>query len=193
MMNPRPKRYASMHNRVLVALFTLLLFPAVAHSQPACDAPPLSDDGVKAAIGRARATRADLPPPFEDYRWSVKRRGCYYVYIEFSLPETVDSNHMITLNQHGAVVDIQARGQANQLECPSKVFSETELAEIIRSEREKRSDLPAPFENFRLQVSRLRCLYLYFEHKVPEQRGDYQVFTIDPLGAVMEFSRSEPY
>ena len=135
----------------------------------------------------------DLPSPFAEYRWSVKRRGCYYVYLESSLPEAPDSNHMITLNPHGAIVDIQARGRLSELECSSKVFSEAELAEIIRSEREKRSDLPPPFENFRLQVSRLRCLYLYFEHKIPEQRGDYQVFTIDPLGELMEFSRSEPY
>ena len=182
-----------MQSQALVVLFTLLMFPAVSHSQSACDAPPLSDDGVKAAIDTARATRTDLPSPFAESRWSVKRRGCYYVFLEVSLPEAPDSNHMITLDPHGAIVDVQAGSRSSQLECPSKVFSETELAEIIRSEREKRSDLPAPFENFRLQVSRMRCLYLYFEHKVPEQRGDYQVFTIDPLGAVMEFSRSEPY
>ncbi len=79
------------------------------------------------------------------------------------------------------------------MNCPSKVFTENELAEIVRAEREKRRDLPPLFENFRRRVDRLRCLYLYFEHKVPEQRGDYQVFTIDPFGKLMEFSRSQPY
>ena len=182
-----------MQSRAVVILFMLLMFPAVSHSQPICDAPALSDTEVKGAIDRARATRTDLPAPFPQYRWSVKKRGCYYVYVEYSLPETPDSNHMITLNQHGAVVDAGARGRSSKLNCPSKVFTENELAEIVHAEREKRRDLPPLFENFRSRVDRLRCLYLYFEHKVPEQRGDYQVFTIDPFGKLMEFSRSQPY
>lgn len=182
-----------MQSSALFLLFTMLVFPVASFSQPACDAPALSDAEVKAAIDRARTTSADLPIPFPEYRWSVKTRGCYYVYVEFGLPEAPDANHMITLNREGAIVDIRARGQSRGLTCPDKVFTDYELAEIISTERAKRSDLPPLFENFRSQVERLRCLYLYFEHKVPEQRGDYQVFTIDPLGELMEFSRSQPY
>lgn len=182
-----------MQIRTVLILFMLLILPAVGHSQPTCSATALSDAKVKSAIDKARTARADLPAPFSEYRWSVKKRGCYYVYIEYSLPAAPESNHMITLNQHGAIVDMRAGGESIKLECPSKVFTENELAEIVRTEREKRSDLPPVFENVRLRVDRLRCLYLYFEHNVPEQRGDYNVFTIDPLGELMEFSRSQPY
>lgn len=78
------------------------------------------------------------------------------------------------------------------LKCPAKVFSESELAEIIKVERAKRQDLPPPFQKYKTRVDRLRCLYLYFEYALPETKGNYQVFTIDPYGELMEFSRSQP-
>lgn len=193
MTNMPPKRHASVRRRALAVLLTLCVGSAACNAQPICDVPALSDVDVKSAIDAARADRADLPPTFPDYRWSVKQRGCYYVYIEFQLPEAADANHMITLNQHGAIVDVRARGRTSELECPSNEFTDDELAEIVRAERKKRADLPPPFDDFRPQVERLRCLYLYFEHRVPEQRGDYHVFTIDPFGELMEFSRSKPY
>ncbi len=104
----------------VVMLFMLLVFPAVGHLQPTCDAPPLSDAEVKSAIDRARATRTDLLAPFPEYRSSVKKRGCYYVYIEYRLPEAPDSNHIITLNQHGAIVDMQAGRSSFKLQCPAR-------------------------------------------------------------------------
>ena len=30
-------------------------------------------------------------------------------------------------------------------------------------------------------------------YRLPEKRGDFQAFTIDPLGELMEFYRSQPY
>ena len=189
----QPKMTMNMPSRWLVVLFTLLIFQTVVHAQPICGAPALSDAEVKNAIDTARTTGTDLPLPFPEYRWSVKQRDCYYVYTEFQIPEAVDSNNTITLNQHGAIVDARARGRSGEMACPDRVFSQDELAQIIRTERGKRGDLPSLFEDFRPQVERLRCLYLYFEHKVPEQRGDYQVFTIDSFGELMEFSRSQPY
>lgn len=183
----------NMSGRCLLTLFILLIFQTPIHAQPICGVPALSDAEVKAAIDTARATGTNLPTPFAEYRWSVKKRNCYYVYTEFRIPESVDSNNTITLNQLGMVVDARARGRSSEMACPGRAFSQEELAQIIRSEREKRSDLPSLFEDFRTQVERLRCLYLYFEHKLPEQRGDYQVFTIDSFGELMEFSRSQPY
>lgn len=79
------------------------------------------------------------------------------------------------------------------LKCPNKVFRESELAEIIKKERAKRQDLPPSFPSYKVRVDRLRCLYLYVEYALPETRGNYQVFTIDPFGELMEFSRSRPY
>lgn len=78
------------------------------------------------------------------------------------------------------------------MKCPDKVFSESELADIIKAERAKRQDLPLVFSNYKARVIRLRCLYLYFEYPLPESRGIYQAFTIDPFGELMEFSRGQP-
>lgn len=178
---------------VLVLCLAMLAFPATSNAETTCEAPPLSDDEVRTAVYRARATRTDMPAPFPEHQWSVKRRGCYYVYLESPVPEAPDSSHMITLNDSGEVVDIRAAGRSGQMSCPAKVFTEEELAEVVRKARAERSDLPPPFEEFRPRVDRLRCLYLYFEHRIPERRGDYNVFTIDPLGGLIEFNRSQPY
>jgi len=192
MRNFHLKRCLSIKVRAVSILLMLLIYPAVGHSQPTCDAPALSDAEVKSAIDRARATRADLPAPFVEYQWSVKKRGCYYVYIEFPIPAVMDSNHMITLNQHGTIVNVLAQGQLVKLQCPDKVFTENELAEIIRTEREKRVDLPPPFTSYEVLVQRLGCLYFYTEYTSPEIRKNYKAFKIDPYGELMEFFLSQP-
>jgi len=84
-----------------------LVLAVYACAQPACTAPPLSDDQVRALIAQARAERGDMPPAFKEYRSSVQRDGCYYVYVEVSLPETPDMMHIFRLNQHGKLVDAQ--------------------------------------------------------------------------------------
>lgn len=165
----------------------------MSYSQPNCSAPTLADQQVKDIIDKERATRTDLPEPFPESRWTVRRKGCHYVYIEYGLPEVPDYSQIFMLNQNGAIVDAQMGTSVEHLKCPDKVFTNSELAEIIKKEREKRGDLPPPFPNFKTRIDRLRCLYLYFEYNLPEKRGDYQVFTIDPFGELMDFSRSQPY
>ena len=179
--------------QTLVLLFALVILPALGYPQSTCLAPALSDQQIKAIIDKERAVRTDLPAPFPKYRWLVRRQGCHYTYIEYGLPETPDYNHIFSLNQYGAIVDAQTGSRTSNLKCPDKVFTESELAEIIKKEREKWQDLPPPFSSYKTHVDRLRCLYLYFEYNLPEKRGDYQVFTIDPFGELMEFSRSQPY
>ena len=73
------------------------------------------------------------------------------------------------------------------------MFTEGELAGIVTNERARRKDVPPPFPKLRTHVVRERCLYMYFEYAVPERKGDYLVFTIDPLGEVMDVYRSKPY
>lgn len=181
------------HLKVLVLPLALFILPLVGYAQPTCVAPPLSQQQVKEIIDKARATRTDLPAPFPKYRWIVRQQGCHYVYIEYGLPETPGDHHIFRLNQYGAIVDAQTGGETLNLKCPDKVFTESELAAIIEKEREKRHDLPPPFPSYKTRVDRLQCLYLYFEYALPETRGNYQVFTIDPFGELMEFSRSQPY
>jgi hypothetical protein len=178
----------------LVLLLVLVVMPAIGYPQANCVARPLSDQQIRDIIQKERATRTDLPKPFPKDRWLVRRQGCHYVYIEYGLPEAPEYNQIFKLNQHGAIVDVQAGGQSvESLKCPDKALTESELAEIVKKARAKRGDLPSQFPKHRTRVERLRCLYLYFEYALPERRGDYQVFTIDPFGELMEFSRSQPY
>jgi hypothetical protein len=168
--------------------------PAIGHPQPTCVAQPLSDGQIRDIIRKERSTRTDLPKPFPKYKWLVRRQGCHYTYIENGLPEAPEYDQIFKLNQHGVIVNVQVGGQAvPAMKCPDKTLSERELAEIVKKERAKRDDLPAEFPRYKTQVQRLGCLYLFYEHALPEARGNYQVFTIDPYGELMEFSRSQPY
>jgi len=179
---------------LIVCLVAIVTLPVMAYGQPTCVAPRLSDPQVKNIIDRERKERTDLPAPFPDYRWAVRRQGCHYVYVETGLPEGFHNQHTFKLNQRGVIVDVQTGdADTSSLTCPERVFTESELADIVASERAKRKDLPRPFPKSRTRVDRARCLYLYFEYALPERRGDYQVFTIDPFGELMEFTRSKPY
>ena len=173
----------------LTFLFGMMVLPVSGYEQPTCPDPALSDRQVQDILKKERATRTDLPPPFPQQRVSVRRLGCYYVYIEYGLPETPDQNHIFKLNGRGVIVDFQPGSP----KCPEKVLTDSELAEIVKNERAKRSDLPPPFPMSRTHVERARCLYRYFEYAVPESRGNYQVFTIDAFGELMEVLRPDPY
>ena len=180
-----------MHFRV-VCLFFLgaWTWPALGAEPPSpCALPVLSEPQIRAIIQKERAARADLPRPYPNYRSTVRRKGCYYLYMEHGLPEAPEYAQSFTLNDRGVIVDATSAA----LKCPATVFTDRELTEIVARERAGRTDLPAPFPEATLKVWRKRCLYLYFEYAVPPVRGKYQVFTIDPLGGLLEVSRSEPY
>jgi hypothetical protein len=178
----------------MVLLIALTALAATAYGQPPCAAAKLSDRQVKNIVDSERAKRTDLPPRFPEFRWAVRRQGCHYVYTETGVPETFHSRQTFKLNQHGAIVDVQTgNSDVSGLKCPEKVFTESELTEIVKKERAKRKDLPAPFPNYRTRVDRQRCLYLYFEYAVPESRGNHHTFIIDAFGEVMEFFRGKAY
>ena len=82
-----------------------------------------------------------------------------------------------------------------KLKCSEKVYTESELVEIIKKERGKRQDLSPPFLNYKAYVKRSGCLYNYYELNLPvnmKEYKEYQVFTIGPFGELMEYARSEP-
>ncbi len=174
-------------------LLLLVLLPSIGYTQSSCTEPVLSNQQVKSIIDTQRATRTDLPKQFREYKWSVRKQGCHYVYIEYGLPEAFDYEHILVLNQYGIIVDVQSGAEIVKLKCPDKVFTESELTEIIKKYRKKRDDLPPSFPSFKARVSRLRCQYLYYEYALPEIRGKHQVFIIDPFGELIEFLRSQPY
>lgn len=159
-----------------------------------CEAPAIGEEEVKKIIDKERTTRTDLPRAFPKSKWVVRREGCHYTAIESLVPETPEANHIFRLNQRGVIVDVTiGNSHKSALKCPDKVLSEAELARIVADARAARKDLPPAFPQSKARVDRARCTYLYFEHRAPEARGDYQVFIIDPLGELMEFQRSQPY
>ena len=176
-----------------LAIYLVLLMPIASSAQSACVAPELSGQQIKDIVEEQRAARSDLPQEFSDYRWEVERDGCHYVYVEYQEPAVPHGSRAIVLNQHGVIVDARASALDQTFQCPDEVLSEDELTAIIEKERNKRSDLPRPFAEYEIHVQQMRCLHLYFEYKLPRQRGDYQVFTIDPYGELMSYSRNKPY
>lgn len=97
-----------MHSaKFLVSVVFMVMLPVVGYTQPNCVAPSLSDQQIKDVIDKGRVTRTDLPVTFPKFRWVVQRQGCYYVYIEYGLPETPDYHHIFRLNQYGVIVDAQ--------------------------------------------------------------------------------------
>lgn len=190
-------------NVLCTGMAIMLCMPLLAHSastkivdDTTCIAPALSDQQVKNIIARERAAQPDLPAQFSKYKSMVRKKGCHYTYIEYLLPETPDASQIFTLNQYGVIVSVQVGitpPDAIKIKCPKKVLTKSQLTKIIKKERQKRNDLPAAFSSYTIRVMRSQCTYLYFEYAVPEQRGNFQVFTIDPFGELMDFSRSKPY
>lgn len=72
-------------------------------------------------------------------------------------------------------------------QCPAAPpLDEAQLAAIIEQARASRQDLPPPFDDFRVRVTKDRCLYIYFEDALPETRGSYVAFVIDVFGEIIE-------
>jgi hypothetical protein len=167
----------------------MALLPRTAGAQPKCTAPTLSEQQLGEIVRKAREARKDLPAPFSGHTIVVRRQGCHYLYIEYAVPRTPDKQNIFTINQHGVIVDTQPP----MTECPGKALSEQDLAEIVKQARAARTDLPQPYPKFTTRVAKMRCLFTYFEYAAPAQPGDFQVFTIDGFGEILEASRNKRY
>ncbi|TAK60987.1 hypothetical protein [Methylobacter sp.] len=76
---------------------------------------------------------------------------------------------------------------AQELKCPDKVYSESELINIVEEARKSRTDLPGKYLKYETSVIKLRCLYILYERPIPATEDVYQTFTIDPYGELMDF------
>ena len=176
--------------RDVFRLFCLIVFSAAARGQQMdCGVAELSKSQVENIIARARASRTDLPSPFSESRTELRKQGCHYTFIEFGLPQAPELLNIFKLNRNGILVDFEP----GTPKCPDQVIQQPELERIVANERARRPDLPKPFPQSRKRVDRLRCLYQIFEYSIPESRGNYQVFTIDQFGELMDFQRASPY
>ena len=182
-----------MARRILVPAMTALLLGAVLASvapaagvQLRCEEPALDEAQLRSLVAKARASRKDLPAAPADYTTVVRRQGCHYTYIEYELPRAPEKQNIFTLNQKGVIVDTQPA----TMKCPEQELPEAQLAAIVEKARAVRGDLPAPFGAATTRVGRMRCLYLYFEYADPPSPGNFQVFTIDPFGELIDAYRN---
>lgn len=76
---------------------------------------------------------------------------------------------------------------AQEMKCPSRVFTDAEILDILEKQRTARSELPAKFDIYETTVMRHRCLYVVYERRYPTDSGVYQTFTVDPFGELMDF------
>lgn len=79
---------------------------------------------------------------------------------------------------------------AESLLCPEVVqLNQDDLTRIVARERLRRNDVPPVYDNFRVEVSRTRCLYEFVETKMPDDRFAQQWFVISPFGELVDFMR----
>lgn len=162
--------------------------PAAAGAQPVCEAPPLADHEVVAIIPTERGSGKRLPRPFDNYTTDIRRQGCHYLYLEYPVPLVFDRLNVFRINQHGVLVD----SAPLHTECVGQVLTQSERSEIVRRARASSNDLrPKPLD-FTVRVSRLRCLYLYFENRVSVGNRSFQALIIDPLGELLDSFETEP-
>jgi hypothetical protein len=190
--NTGKNMFYPLHIGCFLTLIILWLFPVSALAQNDCGAPELSADQIHEIIKKERAIRADLPRAFPKYEYKVSREGCYYQYSETGLPSKPEYYLFFTLNQFGAIVEARGGlGMPLKIKCTEKVYSLSELTEIIKKARKMRPDLPPPFPYYIVQVEREGCMYFYFERELPEDSRNYTVFQIDPFGELKKSYRRE--
>lgn len=180
-----------------LGILHLLIFPDSSYSQNKCTLPEITADQIHELVAKERKARDDVPPAFPKYEYTGRKEGCYYMYIEHGLPYAFEYAQIFRLNQSGMVVEAKIGNNAEsvKLKCSEKEYAESELAEIIKKEREMRQDLSPPFLNYKAYVKRSGCLYNYYELNLTinmKEYKEYQAFTIGPFGKLMEYSRSEP-
>jgi hypothetical protein len=178
-----------LHLGFFLIIINLLIFPFSALAQSDCGAPELSADQIHEIIKRERGNRNDLPRAYPKYEYKVNKKGCYYDYFEIGLPYKPEYSKSFMVNRFGTIVEARVgNGMPVNIKCTEKVYSEDELAEIIKKERKLRQDLPPPFANYKVQVERYGCLYWYLEWELPEGSKNYLAFQIDPFGELMNSS-----
>ena len=73
-----------------------------------CPGVLLSDAQLSEIVQQARATRSDIPSPFDSYRTGVSRLRCLYLYREAALPENFGSSYLVfVIDPLGEVIEMR--------------------------------------------------------------------------------------
>lgn len=177
---------------IFIALLTLLC-PSVFADELICEGPTFSDKDILEIVERERATRKVVPAKFkEEVEIKIHRKRCHYVYVEFPKKKTVGRNRVIVLSRYGYIVDAYSgRSNSTFLNCPDVSYSAEDLQNFVNKQRKQYKDLPDAPKEYAIKMSKMRCMFVYYETPIPEQSNNYQSFTLDYYGDVYEFYQSK--
>jgi hypothetical protein len=77
--------------------------------------------------------------------------------------------------------------QLNALNCPERFFSKEEIAAKLSDLRKEHKQLPQPFSQQEDKLTRMNCLYVYYEYEMPKSSGKSHEFTFDSYGELMRY------
>lgn len=173
--------------------FFIVFSPLSLASDLICEGPRLTNDDVIEIVKRERASRKVIPPAFnEKVEIKIMEKRCHYVYVEYPASKTVGRNRVLVISRYGNIVDALSGRSANTfLDCPDIDYSLDDLERLVNKQRRQYDDLPVRPKNASTKMSKMRCMYVYYEMSDPEKSGDYQTFTLDYYGDIYEFYRSK--
>jgi hypothetical protein len=83
------------------------------------------------------------------------------------------------------ILMLPAAGLA-QPACAEPVLSDQQVKNIVEREKATRTDLPAPFADYRSVVSRHGCHYVYIEYGLPEAFHKEHIFKLNQRGVLVD-------
>ena len=76
------------------------------------------------------------------------------------------------------------RGQSS--DCKAPLLSDEQIKAIIANERSNRTDLPAPFPQYRTQIRRQGCHYIVIESSIPAYPDNDHIFWLNQHGVIVD-------
>lgn len=92
-------------SRVIIFLLCLLLADSL-YAGSLCTGQELTKDQLIKVLERERIKRSDLPKAYPQSGYLLNKKGCFYILIEYAVPERPGKNIVFTLNRDGVIIDV---------------------------------------------------------------------------------------
>jgi hypothetical protein len=94
--------------KVFLLISCLLVFKCdLAIAAEECRGPDFTDEQIKEIIKRERFVTPKYPREYPSFEATIKKRGCYYIYIERMLPATPGGSLTFLVDQFGVIIDVR--------------------------------------------------------------------------------------